>query len=168
MLRIAIPLILLTKLIAFDATTNISTSSPTSDGRSQTEDMEIDAGKILWQARSNETKYLGKILKVLPPRIPGEGWEYEYARGSGTVGTKKETLLLLYRYKRKPANWQEALHKVGLPTKVPPLDFGTSLIWPASGTTSQPITFHGKVLNRVILAKDFSEITIDGHEPGTL
>jgi hypothetical protein len=129
--------------------------------------MEIDAAKILWQARSKEEKYLGKVLKVLPPRIEAEGWEYQYARGNATLGTKKQTLLLLYRYKKKPAKWQEALRKAGLPTNVPPLDFGTSLIWPASGTAYQPITFQGKVLNRVILAKDLSEITIDGHEPGT-
>ncbi|MBI4165796.1 MAG: hypothetical protein HY508_08695 [Acidobacteria bacterium] len=167
MLRIAPPLILLTVLIGFDATANTSASSTRSDGRSQAEDTEIDVGKILWQPRSNEVKYLGKVLKVLPPRVPGEGWEYQYARGNGTVGTKKQTLLLPYKYKEKPRGWQEALRKVGLPASVQPLDFDTSLLWPASGNTQQPISFQGKVLNRVTLAKDFSEITIDGHEPGT-
>jgi hypothetical protein len=129
--------------------------------------MEIDAAKILWQSRSNEVKYLGKILKTLPPRTQGEGWEYQYAGGNGTVGSKSQTLLLLYRYKTKPTNWEEALQKVGLPTEVAPVDFGTSLVWPARGAKIQPITFQGKILNRVILAKDFSEITIDGHEPGS-
>jgi len=129
--------------------------------------MEIDAAKILWQPRSNEVKYLGESLKTLAPRIEGEGWEYQYARGNGTVGSKNQTLLLLYRYKTKPADWQEALQKVGLPIDVVPVDFGTSFVWPARGVMIQPITFQGRVLNRVILAKDFSEITIDGHEPGT-
>jgi hypothetical protein len=129
--------------------------------------IEIDAAKVLWQPRSKEIKYLGKVLKVLPPRIEAEGWEYDYARGNGTGGTKKHTLMLVYRYRKKPANWQEALGKVGLPTDVPPVDFGTSYIWPARGIKPQPIRFRGRVLNRVILAKDFSEITVDGHEPGT-
>ena len=129
--------------------------------------MEIDAAKILWQPRSNEVKYLGERLQTLAPRIEGEGWEYQYANGNGTVGTKTQTLLLLYRYKTKPASWREALQKVGLPIDVSPTDFGTSLIWPATGTKIQPITFQGRILNRVILAKDFSEITIDGHEPKT-
>lgn len=129
--------------------------------------MEIDAAKILWQPRPNEVEYFVKILKTLPPRIEGEGWEYQYEGGNGTVGTVSQTFLLLYRFKTKPTSWEEALQKVGLPIEVPPVDFGTSLVWPARGVKVQPIKFQGNILNRVILAKNFSEITIDGHEPGT-
>jgi hypothetical protein len=157
----------LSALISFSVSTAANKTNVGQPPLQEGEGIEIDVGKILWQARSNESKYFGKILKVLRPRIEAEGWEYQYAHGIGTVGTKNQTLLVLYRYKRKPAEWQGALRKVGLPTHVPPLDFGTSFIWPAKGIKRQPITFRGKVLNRVILAKDFSEISVDGHEPGT-
>ena len=133
----------------------------------QTSDLEIDAGRILWQAHKNTEKYLGRPVKILPPRIPAEGWEYQYRDGSGTVGSKQRVLSLVYRYKNRPKDIKEALRKVGLPTGTPPLDFGTSFIWPARGFTTRPFRFKGKTLNRVILAKDFSEIEIDGHKPGS-
>jgi len=130
-------------------------------------EIELDVGKVLWQSHSVAQKYLGKPTRVLPPRIPAEGWEHQYPGGNGTVGTKVKVLLIVYKYKARPKSWQEALHKVGLQADVPPLDFGTSLIWPSTGVRSNPVTFKGRTLNRVILAKDFSEIEIDGHEPGT-
>ncbi len=129
---------------------------------------EIDVGKILWKSHANTELYFGKTIKVLPPRIPAEGWEYQYKGGNGTVGTKDQVLLVGYRYKKKPKDWKEALRKVELPTSVPPVDAGTSYIWSAVGTIERhPIRFKGRTLNRVVLAKDFSEILIDGHEPGT-
>ena len=132
--------------------------------------VEIDVGKILWRSHSNAEKYFGKPIKTLPPRIPVEGWEYQYVGGNATVGTKQQVLLVGYRYKMKPKNYKDALQKVGLPTDVPaPVDFfGRSYMWSAVGTIERrPIKFKGRTLNRVILAKDFSEITIDGHKPGT-
>lgn len=159
--------LLVSALIGLTGSTPANQASVASSRRQDRDAMEIDVGKILWQPRSGETKFFGKILKVLPPRIEGEGLEYQYARAIGTIGTKNQTLLVLYRFRKNPRHWQAALQKVGLPTGVPPLDFGTSYVWPATGTKSQPITFRGKFLNRVILAKDFSEITIHGHVPGT-
>lgn len=129
--------------------------------------IEIDVGKILWQRHSSAQKCFGRVINVLPPRIPGEGWEFQYARGNGTVGTKHQVLMVVYRFADKPHNHIEALRKVGLPTNVPPLDFGTSYIWPSHGNRIRTIRFRERTLNRVILAKDFSEITVDGHEPGT-
>ena len=130
--------------------------------------MEIDVGKILWKSHSNAQQFFGKPVTILRPRIPAEGWEYQYAGGNATVGSRQRVLLVGYRYKKTPKNWQEALEKVGLPTDIPPVDLGTSYVWSSVGTTERrPIKVGGKVLNRVILPKDMSEITVDGHEPGT-
>ncbi len=133
----------------------------------QTAKPEIDASKILWHSHLNASKYFGKPIKILKPRIAAEGWDYEYRRGSGTVGTRSEVLLFTYRYKNTPASVKEALKMVGLPTDTPPMDLGTSYIWNSSGTLRRPMYLNGKKLNRVILAKDLSEISVDGHEPGT-
>lgn len=130
-------------------------------------EIELDVGKVLWQSHSVAQKYLGKPTRVLPPRVPAEGWEHQYSRGTGTVGTKVKVLLIVYKYKTRPKSWQEALRKVGLPADVPPVDFGTSLVWASAGVRPKPFTFKGRTLNRVILARDFSEIEVDGHEPGT-
>ncbi|MCJ7502753.1 MAG: hypothetical protein MUP80_06810 [Acidobacteriia bacterium] len=133
----------------------------------QTPKQEIDAAKILWHSHANAVKYFGNPVKILPPRIPAEGWDYEFRRGCGTVETKERVLLFVYRYKKTPKGVQEALERVGLPVNIPPVDFGTSYMWNSAGWHPRPMWFKGKMLNRVILAKDFSEISVDGHEPGT-
>ena len=145
------------------ATTLLALSQEKRKGNST----EIDVAKILWHSHADAEHFFGKPSKILRPRIPAEGWEYQYRNGNGTVGTEKEVLLVLYRFKDKPKDYKEALQKVGLPTDVPPVDFDTSYLWLSQGLVKRPIRVKGRVLNRVILAKDYSEITIDGHKPGT-
>jgi hypothetical protein len=127
---------------------------------------EIDAAKILWHSHTNAMKYFGIPTKVLPPESQADGWDYQYKGGSETVGTKNLVLLFSYRYKKRPKNIQEALEMVGLATSVRPFDFGPTYIWSSKGQYPRPMRFKGKILNRVILFKDFSEIAVDGHDPG--
>lgn len=140
-----------------------ATSQAESKGeRRKTRRVEMDMRLLLWKSPKDAEKYLGKIVRTSPPRIPAEGWLYEYASGNSGVGSKSQILRIEYRFKQKPKNWREALEKVGLPTDTPPADFGgeTSYIWSSGGVRPRPIYLNGRKLEMVVLFRDLSRILV--------
>jgi hypothetical protein len=76
---------------------------------------EIDIGAILWHEHSAAVKYFGKPTKTLPPEFRGDDWEFDYKDGNSTTGTKELVLVVIYRYRHRPTNYQEALREVEYP-----------------------------------------------------
>jgi hypothetical protein len=124
--------------------------------------LEVDIASILWLPHPNAQRYFGRLVKTSPPSYLGEGWEFDYKDGNSTAGTKRQVLLIHYRYKTKPLSWRDALTKVGIAPMAEPFDLGgsTSYIWAAGGSKPGPLRLCGMTLELVTLFRDLSEITV--------